>query len=107
MSSIDIINSKPFLEYISKAIEAECLGYIHQPQESFGRENENYFLGVKTGDKVVELVLRCKPNSVRPSREGYDEDYIRKEFYLLKELERLDLGYKTPKVWGLAHGGLL
>jgi aminoglycoside phosphotransferase (APT) family kinase protein len=107
MPSIAAITSRPFLDYISAAIGIECLGYTHPPKETFGRENENYFLGIQTKDGPIELVLRCEPKEMRPSREGYQEDYIAKEFHILRELQNLELGYRTSKVWGLTSGGLL
>ena len=107
MSFLPAVTSKPFLDYISAAIGAECLAHNYPPKETFGRENENYFLGLETKDGLIELVLRCEPREIRPSREGYHEDYISKEYYLLEELQNLPLGYRTPKVWGLMSGGLL
>lgn len=105
--SIDRINSKQFIDYISCAISVDCEGYAYHPQPTFGAENENYFLGVNTKGGVIELVLRCKPHICSQWREGYGEDYIQKEYHALKEFQRLDIGYNTANVWALTHGGLL
>jgi len=105
--AIDNIYSREFMDYLSETIGVRCREYARQPQQTFGRENENYFLSIGSTAVPVEVVLRCKPNFVTPSREGYDQDYIRKEYLLLEELQRIDIGYRTPKVWGFRSGGLL
>ena len=105
--AIDNIYSRQFMEYISASVGMKCFEYAQAPQQTFGAENENYFLTISTAEGPLELVLRCKPNYITQYREGYDIDYIIKEYSLLEELQRIDLGYRTSRVWGLRSGELL
>jgi aminoglycoside phosphotransferase (APT) family kinase protein len=108
-------NLPRLLAFLSEALGRKVDGVNAPPQlitAGAGMQNRNYACSVRVEGETLECVLRCKPEQVMAWRLDWNFYDLDREFRVLQEIARLDLGVPTPHAFGMsdalgAHGFLM